>query len=75
MRRCSARSRAGATKASDIDVLLTPAADVALSLFDHGALQTILEEAFPGLAIDIVLAPVKKPALRQSIERDAAHVF
>lgn len=61
--------------ASDIDILLTPAQGIRLSLFDLGALQTILDDAFAGLRVDIVLAPVKKPALRQSIERDAAHVF
>ena len=60
---------------SDIDILLTPAPGARLSLFDLGALQSLLEDAFAGLRVDIVLAPVKKPALRQSIERDAAHVF
>lgn len=68
-------ARGQATSASDIDVILTPAPGAALSLFDLGALQTILEEAFFGLSVDIVLAPVRKPALRQAIERDAAHVF
>lgn len=64
-----------ASGASDIDVLPTPANGVALGLFDLGALQTILEDAFPGLAVDIVLAPVRKQTLRRAIERDAAHVF
>jgi len=68
-------ARDEARAASDIDILLTPAPGARLSLFDLGALQTILEEAFARLCVDIVLAPVKKPALRQSIERDAAHVF
>lgn len=68
-------ARGQATSTSDIDIMLTPAPGAALSLFDLGALQTLLEEAFVGLSVDIVLAPVKKPALRQSIERGAAHVF
>ncbi len=68
-------ARGGATATSDIDVMLTPATGASLSLFDLGALQTILEDAFDGLTVDIVIAPVRKPALRQSIERDAAHVF
>lgn len=68
-------ARNEAKDASDIDILLTPAPGAVLSLFDLGALQSILEEAFAGLRVDIVLAPVRKPALRQSIERDAAHVF
>ncbi len=68
-------ARGQATSTSDIDIMLTPAPGAALSLFDLGALQTILEEAFVGLSVDIVLAPVRRPALRRSIERDAAHVF
>jgi predicted nucleotidyltransferase len=68
-------ARGQAAKSSDLDVLLTPADGVSLSLFDLGALQSILEEAFPGIAVDIVLAPVRKTALRQSIDREAAHVF
>lgn len=68
-------ARESATATSDIDVMLTPATGATLGLFDLGAIQSILEEAFAGLRVDIVLAPVKKPALRQSIERDAAHVF
>lgn len=68
-------ARDEAKPASDIDILLTPAPGARLSLFDLGALQSILDEAFAGRRVDIVLAPVKKPALRQSIERDAAHVF
>ncbi len=68
-------ARDEAKNASDIDILLTPAPGASLSLFDLGALQSILEEAFAGFRVDIVLAPVKRPTLRQSIERDAAHVF
>ncbi len=68
-------ARGQATHSSDLDVLLTPAEGVSLNLFDLGALQSMLEEVFPGNAVDIVLAPVRKTALRHSIDRDAAHVF
>ena len=68
-------ARGSATAASDIDVMLTPAPGVNLDLFDLGALQTLLEEAFPGHGVDIVLAPVRKASLRQAIGRDCAHVF
>ena len=68
-------ARNEARAVSDIDVLLTPATGAALRMFDLGDIQSILEEAFAGLRVDIVIAPVKKPALRQSIEKDAAHVF
>ncbi|MEQ1931272.1 MAG: nucleotidyltransferase domain-containing protein [Parvularculaceae bacterium] len=68
-------AREQATGASDIDVILTPAPGAKLSLFDLGALQTLLEEAFAGRSVDIVLAPVRKPALRQTIARDSAHAF
>lgn len=68
-------ARENATATSDIDVMLTAAMGATLSLFDLGALQSILEDAFGGLTVDIVIAPVRKPALRQAIERDAAHVF
>lgn len=68
-------ARGRETGSSDIDIMLTPADGVSLSLFDLGALQTILEEAFAGLSVDVVIAPVRKLALRRAIERDAAHVF
>ncbi len=68
-------ARGQASMKSDIDILLTPKPGATLSLFDLGAVQTMLEEAFAGTSVDIVLAPVRRQRLRETIDRDAAHAF
>jgi len=68
-----ARGEAGAF--SDIDVVVAPASGVFLNLFDLGGVQAILEEAFAGVNVDVVVEPVRRRALRQGIERDRAHAF
>jgi hypothetical protein len=68
-------ARGDAKATSDVDIVITPAPGVKLGLFDLGAIQTMLEEAFFGVQVDVVLAPVRRPDLRQVIERDAAHAF
>jgi uncharacterized protein len=60
---------------SDIDVVMTPAADARLDLFDLGGFQTMLEEAFTGLEVDVVVEPINRDSLREAILRDRANAF
>ncbi|MFQ5564413.1 MAG: nucleotidyltransferase family protein [Parvularculaceae bacterium] len=68
-----ARGDAGAL--SDIDVVVAPAPGVFLNLFDLGGVQSILEEAFVGVNVDVVMEPIRRPRLRHAIERDRARAF
>src|SRR5262245_9863746 len=66
-----ARNEAG--ERSDVDVVVTPGRR--LDMIDLGGVQTLLDEAFAGLDVDVAVAPVGKPALAQAIERDKADAF
>jgi predicted nucleotidyltransferase len=68
-------ARGDTRAASDIDVVVTPAQGARLGLFDLGGIQTVLEEAFAGVSVDLVVEPVRRATLRQAIERDRAHAF
>lgn len=59
---------------SDIDIVVTPADGPPLHLFDLGAIQSILEEAF-GIDVDVVVLPVRNAELRGAIARDHADAF
>jgi predicted nucleotidyltransferase len=60
---------------SDIDVLIIPHHGRVLNLFDLGAIQTMLEDAFYGRKVDVVVAPVRRDDMRQAISRDQVHAF
>ncbi len=60
---------------SDIDVVVTPAADRRLNLFDLGGIQTVLEEGFAGMEVDVVAEPIRQPELKAAVERDRVDAF
>jgi predicted nucleotidyltransferase len=66
-----ARNEAAPT--SDVDVVVTPGRR--MDVIDLGGVQTLLERAFDGFAVDVVVAPVRKPDLAKAIERDKADAF
>ncbi len=68
-----ARDQGGAL--SDVEVLITPHHGRLLNLFDLGAIQSILEEAFYGRRVDVVVAPVRQEGMRQAINRDQVNAF
>jgi len=54
---------------------VTPAEDRRLDLFDLGGIQTLLEEGFAGMEVDIVVEPIRQPRLRAAVERDRVDAF
>jgi predicted nucleotidyltransferase len=66
------RDMAGAR--SDIDVVVTPV-ERRLNLFDLGGVQTVLEEGFAGMQVDVVAEPIGQPELRAAVERDRVDAF
>jgi predicted nucleotidyltransferase len=68
-----ARGEAGPR--SDVDVVVLIDDDAYRHLFNLGGIQTLLEEAFPGRGVDVVLEPVNRDSLRKAIERDRAVAF
>jgi len=60
---------------NDIDVVVTPAEDRRLDLFDLGGIQTLLDEGFAGMEIDVVVEPIRQPGLRAAVERDRVDAF
>lgn len=58
---------------SDVDVVVTPGRR--MDMIDLGGVQTLLEQAFAGFSVDVVVAPVRKPELAEAIERDKADAF
>jgi predicted nucleotidyltransferase len=61
--------------ASDIDVVVVPEPSRRLDLIDLGGVQTLLDEGFDGVAVDVVVAPVRQSTLREAIERDRVNAF
>ena len=68
-------SRGEADDASDIDIIVTPSTHRRMDLIDLGGVQTLLDEGFVGLAVDVVVAPVAQPNLKEAIDRDCVSVF
>lgn len=66
-------ARNEAVAASDVDVVVTPGRP--MDIIDLGGVQTLLEQAFAGFAVDVVVAPVRKPELAEAIARDKADAF
>lgn len=66
--------RGDARPDSDVDIALTVSPERALTLFDVGGIQDRLERLL-GTKTDVVLEPVKKPALQREIDRDRVRVF
>ena len=67
--------RDAAGTGSDIDVVVTPIEGRRLDLFDLGGIQTLLEEGFAGLEVDVVAEPIREPGLRAAVERDRVDAF
>jgi uncharacterized protein len=67
------RDVAGAS--SDVDVVVTPADDRRLDLVDLGGVQTVIEEGFAGMDVDIVVEPIRRPELKAAVERDRVDAF
>jgi uncharacterized protein len=67
------RDAAGAS--SDIDVVVTPADGRRLDLIDLGGVQTVLEQGFAGMDVDIVVEPIRRPELKAAVERDRVDAF
>ena len=60
---------------SDIDVVVTPADNTQLNLFDLGGIQTVLEEGFAVMEVDVVAEPIRQPELKAAVERDRIDAF
>lgn len=60
---------------SDVDIVITPAANRRLDLIDLGGVQTILEEAFGGIDVDVVVEPIRRPEVRDAVQRDRIDAF
>jgi predicted nucleotidyltransferase len=58
-------SRDAARATSDVDVVVTPAPGRHLDLFDLGGVQSVLEEGFAGLEVDLLVEPIKRQELRE----------
>jgi predicted nucleotidyltransferase len=67
------RDTAGAS--SDVDVIVTPAPGQRLDLVDFGGVQTLLDEAFSGVDVDVVVEPIRRPELKAAVERDRLDAF
>jgi uncharacterized protein len=67
------RDAAGAS--SDVDVVVSPVDDRRLDLVDLGGVQTVLEEGFAGMDVDIVVEPIRRPELNAAVERDRVDAF
>jgi predicted nucleotidyltransferase len=68
-------ARDAARANSDIDVVVTPADDRRLDLVGLGGVQTVLEEGFAGLDVDIVVEPIRRAELKAAVERDRFDAF
>ncbi len=68
-------ARGEASAGSDVDVIVTPLPGRRLDLIDLGGVQSMLDEAFGELDVDLVVEPVKKPDLLDAIQRDRVHAF
>jgi predicted DNA-binding mobile mystery protein A len=68
-----ARNEAKAT--SDIDVVVTRQEGRTLDLVDLGGVQSLLEDQFAGIAVDIVVEPISRPELRQAVQVDRVNAF
>lgn len=60
---------------SDVDVVVTVVGHRRLDLFDLGGIQSLLDDGFGGAPVDLVVTPVRKPALQAAIERDRMDAF
>lgn len=67
--------RDNADAASDVDIVVSPAENRRLDLVDLGGVQTLLEEGFAGIAVDVVVEPIRRPALKEAIDRDRVDAF
>lgn len=68
-------ARGDAQSASDIDIVVTPVGEKRLDLIDLGGVQTLLDESFGGLEVDVVVEPVRQPELRSAIQKDRVYAF
>ena len=68
-------ARDRAREASDIDVLVTPAENSRLDLFDFGGVQMLLDENFGGMDVDVAVGPVRTDSLARAIGEDRVDVF
>lgn len=68
-----ARGEAGAS--SDVDIVVTPGPDRRLDLIDLGGVQSLLDENFGGVQVDVVVEPIRAPELAVAIQRDRTHAF
>jgi predicted nucleotidyltransferase len=67
------RDQAG--ESSDVDVVVTPSKGRRFDLFDLGGVQTVLDEGFGGVAVDVVIEPVGRSDLKEAIRRDRFDAF
>jgi len=58
---------------SDVDVVVSLGRK--LNLIELGAVQSLLEEAFRGVAVDVVVEPITNAALRRAIQAERVDVF
>ncbi len=66
-----ARNKARPT--SDVDVVISLGRK--LNLIELGAVQSLLEEAFGGVTVDVVVEPIANVALRRAVQAERVDVF
>jgi len=67
--------RGDAEERSDVDVVISLVPGRRLDIIDLGGVQNLLDEGFDGISVDVVVEPVKLPALRAAIQRDRVDAF
>ncbi|MEX2494825.1 MAG: nucleotidyltransferase domain-containing protein [Woeseia sp.] len=68
-------ARDEAQASSDIDIVVTPASGRRLDLIELGAVQSLLEDAFAGFDVDLLVDPIRRPDLLAAVSRDRANAF
>lgn len=68
-------ARGEAKTTSDIDIAVKPMPGRRLDLIDLGGVQTVLDEGFEGIDVDVVVEPMSRPSLQQAIHQDRVNAF
>jgi uncharacterized protein len=74
MRPCSARARGDDRPDSDIDILIDPAPEAPIGVWEYSGLKTYIANLFEGL-VDVVSLETLKPYIRPAATAEAVYTF